>query len=230
MSNCSSFLGKFSVSKEGYLSIVIAAVLTLLFFTFNSVLGVIGLFCTVVIIYFFRDPQRAIPINDQVVLCPADGVILNIERTMPPVSLGLEEEMYKVSIFLSPLNVHVNRLPVDGIVKKLHYTPGKHMRADYDTEENERQDILIESNNKKNIVVVQQTGFLARRIVCDLNQNDEVKAGMRFGIIKFGSRVNLYLPLDANVCVFKKQTVIAGETIIASFSDAIPLIKDHIFD
>lgn len=229
------FLNKYSFHKEGHLTIGLSVLLTLVLFAFSSILGMLGAFCTLLVFYFFRDPLRLIPLEENIILSPADGVICKIENARPPLTMGLEEEMIKVSIFLSPLNVHVNRIPINAKVKKLYYTLGKCLRADYDNSEheNERQEILLETqiqNEIKNLVLIQQTGFLTRRIVCNLNHDEEVKAGKRFGIIKFGSRVTLYLPKDIYLFVDKGQTVIAGETILASFKEILTPIKTHLLD
>lgn len=140
--------------------------------------------------------------------------------------------MNKISIFLSPLNVHVNRIPINGVVRNLHYIPGKKLRADYDSseDENERQEVVIELSDGRKIVVVQQTGFLARRIVCDLKKDQQVSAGKRFGIIKFGSRVTVYLPKDMKILVTEQQTVIAGETVLGLLNDSLPVVTGHILD
>ena len=228
----SDLLNKYSINKEGYLTVGLSALLSLVFFIFSSLLGLFGVFCTLLMVYFFRDPKRVVPLDDDLILSPADGIVCNIENSMPPPTMEINEEMLKISIFLSPLNVHVNRIPIDGVIKKLYYKPGKSLRADYDNSENEneRQEILLEAKNGKKIVVTQQTGFLTRRIVCNLNNDQEVKAGKRFGIIKFGSRATIYLPKDISVFVNKNQTVIGGETILASFSDTLQPIKEHLID
>lgn len=223
---------KFSLHKEGFLTVAAALICTATAFFFVPPLGLCGAFISALIVYFFRDPQRAVPVLKSFILSPGDGLICKIENATPPRSSEIEEEMLKVSIFLSALNVHVNRIPVDGIVKSLHYVPGKALRADYDSseDENERQEIVIEVPDGRKIVVVQQTGFLARRIVCNLVKEQIVSAGKRFGIIKFGSRVTLYLPKDMPLLVSEGQTVTAGETILALLDQSASLVTERILD
>ncbi|ABD46210.1 phosphatidylserine decarboxylase [Neorickettsia sennetsu] len=223
---------KFSLHKEGLLTIGFTLACTAVAFFFVPALGLCGICVAALVTYFFRDPQRAIAISKDFVLSPADGLICKIENALPPQSSELVEEMQKISVYLSPLNVHVNRIPVDGIVRKLHYVPGKNLRADYDSseDENERQESTIEMADGRNVVVVQQTGFLARRVVCDLRKDQQVSAGKRFGIIKFGSRVTVYIPKDMPLLVSEGQTVVAGETILALLSETASLVTERFLD
>ena len=221
-----------SINKEGLFTIGVCIVATILIFLVNSSLGLICAGISAIVVYFFRDPQRVIPAVKDVVLSPADGVICGISECKAPEICNTDVTMKKISIFLSPLNVHVNRIPFSGTVKKLNYVPGKSIRADYDSSEskNERQETLIETENGTQIVVFQQTGFLTRRIVCNLKQEQEVQAGKRFGIIKFGSRVTIYLPQDVKILVEKGQTATAGETMLATFGNELPLEKEFFVD
>ncbi|QHD65032.1 phosphatidylserine decarboxylase [Neorickettsia findlayensis] len=223
---------KFSLHKEGLLTISVALACTAVAFFFVPALGLCGICVTALVVYFFRDPQRAIAVSKDFVLSPADGLICKIESALPPQSSELVEEMQKVSIYLSPLNVHVNRIPVDGTVRKLHYVPGKNLRADYDSSEdaNERQETLIEMVDGRKVVVVQQTGFLARRVVCDLKKDQQVFAGKRFGIIKFGSRVTIYIPKSMPLLVSEGQTVVAGETIVALLNETVSFVTERFLD
>lgn len=177
----------------------------------------IALFLTVFSLNFFRDPDRSIPNDSDLassVISPADGVVVLIKET--------DENEYRkersklISIFMSPLDVHVNRIPVSGTVEYLKYIPGKFLVASDDAaaSENERQNIGIASNSRK-LMFSQVTGFVARRIVCELQTGQMVNSGERFGMIKFGSRVDVYLPLSAEVLVKNGDRTVAGETIIA---------------
>jgi phosphatidylserine decarboxylase len=207
-----------SIHKEGYLFIGIFAVITLLMFQLSDFVGVICLILTIWCVCFFRDPDRVTPQGNNLIVSPADGQIINISDTTAPAELDLgDKEFTKVSIFLSVFDVHVNRIPISGRVKKLHYNPGKFINASFDkaSEFNERQTVLIETDKGFQIPVVQIAGLVARRIVCHLDENQEVKSGDRFGIIRFGSRVDVYLPKGTKVDVLKGQRAVAGETVIA---------------
>lgn len=207
------------IHKEGYIFIVVFAAVSFLFSSFSTSLGIIGFILTAWCVYFFRNPERHTPIIDDSIIAPADGVIQSIVEASPPQELGLgDKEMTRISIFLSVFNVHVNRIPVDGKVIALHYHPGKFFNASMDKASihNERQSILLETSDKVQIACVQIAGLIARRIVCDLEEGDEVKAGARFGIIRFGSRVDVYLPRKTAVLVCEGQTCIGGETILAN--------------
>lgn len=209
------------IHREGYIFIASFLFVSFLLASFNEKLGYMGFIATAWCIYFFRNPDRYVPQNDELVISPADGVVQEIKESFPPAELGLgnEEEMIRVSIFLNIFNVHVNRIPISGKILALHYNPGKFFNASLDKASiyNERQSVLMETKGGKKIIFVQIAGLIARRIVCDLEEGNEVVAGERYGIIRFGSRVDLYLPLKTAVCVSKGQTVIGGETIIADF-------------
>ncbi len=208
------------IHREGYIFIVSFAAITFLLATFISTLGYIGFVITLWCIYFFRNPDRFTPVDDNLIISPADGMIQKITEALPPAELGLgDQEMIRVSIFLNILNVHVNRIPASGKILSLHYNPGKFFNASLDKASiyNERQSVLMETTNGQKIVFVQIAGLIARRILCDLEEDSEVKVGERYGIIRFGSRVDVYLPLKAPICVAEGQTAIGGETIIADF-------------
>lgn len=211
-----------NVHKEGYLFIIISFVVTCIAFSISWGFGVTCLFPTLLCTYFFRDPARAVPNNKDLILSPADGVISKIEEvTYPSLVEGAEEKRFTlVSIFLSVLNVHVNRIPISGKIKGLHYKKGKFVSAmsNRSSNENEKQVVVIEYQEGKEIIVEQIAGLIARRIVCNLGISQNVKTGERFGIIRFGSRVNIYIPSDIDVRVSEGQTVVGGETIIASLS------------
>lgn len=209
------------IHKEGYIFIIIFAIAAFILNSLSSTLGMIGLVLTCWCAYFFRNPERHTPIEENAVISPADGVVQSVTKAAPPSELGLgDAEMTRISIFLSVFNVHVNRIPIDGKVTTLHYNPGRFFNASMDKASiyNERQSILIETADKIKVVCVQIAGLIARRIVCDLEEGDKVKAGSRFGIIRFGSRVDIYLPIKTLVSVCEGQTCIGGETIIAELN------------
>lgn len=208
--------------KEGILIILSFAVVSIIFFTFSKYLGILGIILTCFSIYFFRDPERVVPVGDSLLVSPADGVVQNIIRTKPPEALNLDaDEVTRVSIFLNIFNVHVNRVPISGTVKHTKYIQGKFFNASLDKASihNERQLVNIQYSDKVNIGLVQIAGLIARRIVCDLEPEQSVGAGERYGIIRFGSRVDLYLPNELPLKVLKGQTMIGGETVIADLAD-----------
>jgi phosphatidylserine decarboxylase len=170
-------------------------------------------------VYFFRDPERTTPSEENILVSPADGKILSISKEKTPENLSdtKSQEMQKVSIFMNVFNVHVNRMPVSGKVVWLKYIPGMFFNASLDkaSKDNERMISKIEIKKSVFVYVVQIAGLIARRIKCDLSENQDVKIGERFGIIRFGSRVDLYMPNDFKIKVLKNQTCIAGETVIA---------------
>ncbi|QKX01445.1 phosphatidylserine decarboxylase [Wolbachia endosymbiont of Cruorifilaria tuberocauda] len=210
------------INKEGYLFMVVSFIVTCIAFSISWGFGVTCLFPTLLFTYFFRDPARVVPNSKDLILSPADGVISKIEEVIYPLSAKNKEEkkFIFISIFLSILNVHVNRVPISGTVKEVHYKKGKFAPAmsSKSSNINEKQVIVIEHEKEKEIIVEQIAGLIARRIVCNLKISQEVKAGERFGIIKFGSRVNIYIPSDTEIRVSKGQTVIGGETIIANLN------------
>jgi len=208
-----------SIHKEGYIFIVIFFFITLVLFSLGKTLGIIGVVLTVWCICFFRDPARVTPLGEDMVVSPADGLVeLIVKDIEAPEELELTDEKFtRVSIFLSVFDVHVNRIPVNGTIEKLHYHHGKFFNASLDkaSEFNERQTVLIKNKSDELFPVVQIAGLVARRIVCYLDENQEVKAGDRFGIIRFGSRVDLYIPAGYKINVHKGQYMIGGETQIA---------------
>lgn len=199
---------------------LIAAVILMMVY---EPLGIFALLLTVFVYYFFRDPVRAVPQDENLVLSPADGRIIAISSNNSlPDDLAEEDdsETYtKISIFLSVLDAHVNRVPYGGEVVKTFYYEGKFINAELDkaSEENERAHALIKTEKGKFIAFSQIAGLVARRIITDLKEGDEIKAGHRFGLIRFGSRMDVYLPDNMAVSVCEGQTAIAGETILASF-------------
>ncbi len=208
-----------SIHKEGYLFIGIFILVTMLFMAFSKTMGFIGIVLTIWCICFFRDPDRVTPQTEGLVVSPADGKIVQIvDDATAPVELEMGDKKFKkVSIFLNVFDVHVNRIPISGTVKALHYHPGQFLNASFDKASNlnERQTVLVETKDGVQVPVVQIAGLVARRIVCNLDENQEVKTGDRFGIIRFGSRTDLYLPPETKVEVLVGQYMIGGETIIA---------------
>jgi phosphatidylserine decarboxylase len=183
-----------------------------------SLIGLIaGLFC----LYFFRDPARIPPTRTGAILAPADGRVVSIAPGVPPAELGLGSAVrWRVSIFLSVLNVHVNRVPIDGTVTRIAYRHGTFLNASLDkaSDANERNAIALRLADGRELVVVQIAGLIARRILCSLREGDAVHGGERLGIIRFGSRTDLYLPEGIQPLVCEGQTMIGGETVIAEVS------------
>ena len=206
------------INKEGYFIIAVSAIITFLLFIIDEFLGGIGLILTLFIIYFFRDPIRVSPDESNVVLASADGVVDKVEEAEAPKELKLDsnEKFNRVSIFLSTFNVHVQRIPMSGKIEKLEYIQGKFLNITNDKyhEDNERQLCLMKTKQGFDVIFVQIAGMVARRIVCNLKEGQEVKAGEKFGCIKFGSRVDVYLPKNIELKVKVGQTMIAGETVI----------------
>ena len=203
--------------KEGYRFVAIAAVITFILLLINNYLGLIGLLITIWVYYFFRDPDR-FPIKDEnYLLSPADGKITQIMEIEGPKELGLEGKKYtRISVFMDVLCCHVNRFPYTGTVDKIFYKAGKFVNATLDkaSEDNERNYVKIKNSNGDEVVVVQIAGMIARRIVCDINEGDTLNQGDRFGMIRFGSRVDIYFQ-NYNLLVQKGQNTVAGETLLA---------------
>ncbi len=177
-----------------------------------------GLIFTLFCLYFFRDPERVPPPRPNLFLAPADGRVVSVAQASPPPELGLGSEMrWRVSIFLSVLNVHVNRVPADGVVTRIAYRHGAFVSAGLDkaSEANERNALAIRLPNGQEIAVVQIAGLIARRILCSVREGDPVTAGDRFGMIRFGSHTDLYLPQGVHPLVAEGQIMIGGETVIA---------------
>ena len=205
------------IHNEGWIYLVSAIILTIIVIPFFVFIGIFFSILSIYIFYFFRDPNRIIPLDDFIV-SPADGTITYIGETNNPLDIENNNEVYtKVSIFLSIFDVHVNRMPIEGTIEEIKYIPGKFINATLDksSEQNEKNIIKI-SNGTDDYFVVQIAGLIARRIVCNVNKNQDLKKGERIGIIKFGSRVDLYLPKSNKILVSKGQKVIGGETIISN--------------
>ncbi len=206
---------------EGRKFVAIFAVITLVLFAVEDVLGWIGVGLTVWCYYFFRDPERVTPDAQGLVISPADGVVSLIEPAVPPRELGLPEEaLTRVSVFMSVFNCHVNRAPVAGKVEKIAYKPGKFLNASLDkaSEDNERNSMVIRMEDDRILTVTQIAGLVARRIVSFTQEGAVLDRGERFGLIRFGSRLDIYLPEGVEPSVKIGQTMIAGETVIADLS------------
>jgi phosphatidylserine decarboxylase len=206
------------IHREGWPFIAIFAVVTALLWWFAEPLGLVGLVLTLWCIYFFRDPARVTPSRAGLVIAPADGVVQMIQPAIPPSEIGLDQRpLTRISIFMNVFNVHVNRSPIDAEVIALAYRPGKFFNAALDkaSEYNERQSIHLRTADGLNFCVVQIAGLVARRIKCDLMAGKTVRAGERFGIIRFGSRVDVYLPDGVQPLVAVGQLTTAGETVLA---------------
>jgi phosphatidylserine decarboxylase len=201
--------------------LVIGAILVLAGLIFVSWIAWIGVIFILFCLYFFRDPERFPPPHPGALLAPADGHIVNIVLAAPPPELGLGVmPRWRVAIFLSVLDVHVNRMPADGTVTRIAYRHGKFLSANLDksSDENERNALAIRLPDGREIAVVQIAGLIARRILCDVKEGDHVQAGGRFGIIRFGSRTDIYLPAGVLPLVAEGQTMIGGESVIADLS------------
>lgn len=208
------------IHPEGYIFIAAFAVATVILFWIWDPLGWIGLILTCWCAYFFRDPIRVTPVDESLVISPADGVVCSVGAFAPPPELGLgDAAMTRVSIFMSVFDCHVNRTPVDGKVMRVAYKPGLFVNADLDkaSEDNERNGFVIESPRGV-FGVVQIAGLIARRIVSFSKEGDTVAAGERIGLIRFGSRVDVYMPAGCVPLVAVGSKAVAGETIIAEFA------------
>ena len=207
------------INPEGYNIIIFVAILAGVCSLISTTLAALMFVVLSLCVYFFRDPVRIINDEKDVLVAPADGVVDAIEQVSPPEELEMDNnaEWTRVSIFLSVFNVHVQRMPYDGKVTKIHYREGKFLNVSVDkySKDNERQSCVLETENGLQIPVVQIAGLIARRIVCNLNVGQKIKKGEKYGIIKFGSRVDIYLPKGVVPAVKIGQTMIAGESIIA---------------
>jgi phosphatidylserine decarboxylase len=212
----------FAIHKEGYKFIVIFALVTALVAMLSNALGLIGLVATLWCVFFFRDPERVIPVEENIVISPADGLVTRVEYGIEaPEDLGYGNKKFnKVSVFLNVFNVHVNRVPVGGKVTKVSYKAGKFLSANVDeaSSENERNSVVVKTADGTEVIFVQVAGLVARRIVSDIREGQEVKIGDRYGIIRFGSRADIYLPEDVSVKSLVGQTMVGGETIIAKLN------------
>jgi phosphatidylserine decarboxylase len=206
------------IHREGWPFIALFAIASFLLGLLWTPLGWLGLALTAWCIYFFRNPDRITPIRPGLVVSPADGVVCLVGHAVPPAELGMgSEPRMRVSVFMSVFDVHVNRIPIDGRVTKIAYKPGKFLNASLDkaSEDNERMAVRMQTAEGADVAFVQIAGLVARRIKCDLSESQDVRAGERFGLIRFGSRVDVYLPDGVEPMVACGQRCIAGETVLA---------------
>ncbi len=207
------------VHREGYPFIAGFVTVTTLLGFFSTSLFWIGIILTVWCAYFYRDPERVTPVDDCLVISPADGVVLAVGLAVPPRELGLgNAEMTRISVFMNIFSVHINRAPVRGKIVRIEHRLGKFFNAELDkaSQENERNGIVIDSPHGQ-VAAVQIAGLVARRILCWADVGDNIAVGERFGLIRFGSRVDVFLPTNAVARASVGQTAIAGETVIAEF-------------
>ncbi len=210
------------ISSHGYPFIAACAVATILLFWLWAPLGWIALILTIFCAYFFRDPTRIMPIRDGLIVAPADGRILKVDEAVPPAEMELSEQpLPHVAIFLSLFDCHVNRSPTAGRIERVVRRQGTYQAADEDkaAEENERNGLVIVNEAGTKFGVVQIAGMIARRIVCTVREGGQLGVGERIGIIRFGSRVDVYLPAGARPLVAEGQRAVAGETVIADLSN-----------
>ena len=205
------------IHNEGYKFIIIFVFITLILYLINSLLGFLGVVLSIWCYYFFRDPERISINDDNYLTSPADGLVLQVTETNGPKELGLEEKKFqKISIFMNVFDCHVNRSPCKGIVDEILYKPGKFINASFDkaSEDNERNYYKIKNSHGEDIVVVQIAGLIARRIVTDTSVEENISQGSRIGMIRFGSRADLYFE-NYEPLVKVNQRAVAGETLIA---------------
>ena len=205
------------IHAEGYKFLVIAIIITIIFYIFSDFLGLIGLALSVWVYYFFRDPERVVINDDNFLVSPADGEVIKVEDVTGPKELGLENKNFKkISIFMNVFDCHVNRTPCTGKIEEIFYKPGKFLNASFDkaSEENERNYYKIKDLHNNDIVVVQIAGLVARRIVCESNKDQELNQGDRIGMIRFGSRADVYYE-NYEPLVKVGQKAISGETLLA---------------
>ena len=205
------------IHTEGYKFLVISVIVTLVLLAFSGFLGTIGILLTIWVYYFFRDPERIIIGDDNYLVSPADGEVIKVEEVDGPKEVGLENQKFKkISIFMNVFDCHVNRTPCSGTVEEILYKPGKFLNASFDkaSEDNERNYYKIKDNAGNNIIVVQIAGLIARRIVCETNNGQTLNQGERIGMIRFGSRADVYYE-NYEPLVKVGQKTISGETLLA---------------
>ena len=205
------------IHAEGYKFLVISGIITIVFYSFSNFLGLIGLVLTIWVYYFFRDPDRVIIDDNNYLVSPADGEIIKVEEVDGPKELGLENKKFnKISVFMNVFDCHVNRTPCAGKIEEILYKPGTFVNASLDkaSEDNERKYFKIKDTDNNDIIVVQIAGLVARRIVCESNKDQELKQGDRIGMIRFGSRADVYYE-NYQPLVKVGQKAISGETLLA---------------
>jgi phosphatidylserine decarboxylase len=205
------------IHAEGYKFLVIAGIIAIILYSFSDFLGLIGLVLTIWVYYFFRDPERIIINDDNYLVSPADGEVIKVEEVDGPKELNLENKKFKkISIFMNVFDCHVNRTPCGGKIEEILYKPGKFLNASFDkaSEDNERNYYKIKDLHNNDVIVVQIAGLVARRIVCESNKDQELQQGDRIGMIRFGSRADIYYE-NYEPLVKVGQKAISGETLLA---------------
>ena len=209
------------IHPEGWKFAFIFFVISVLAFIVYTPISIIGFLLTLFTLWFFRDPSRNTPINSNLIISSADGKVCLIDEACPPKEVSMKQEkMKRVCVFMNVFNVHVNRSPVAGIISDIVYKEGQFLNASLDkaSEKNERSSLVINSNHGADIVVVQIAGLIARRILGFVSKNQNLNQGERFGLIRFGSRVDIYMPLDSTVQCSVGDKVVAGESVLASLN------------
>ena len=205
------------IHAEGYKFLIIAGIITIVLYSFSDFFGLLGFVLTIWVYYFFRDPERVIIEDDSYLVSPADGEVIKVEEVDGPKELGLENKRFKkISIFMNVFDCHVNRTPCGGKIEEILYKPGKFLNASLDkaSEDNERNYFKIKDPHNNDIILVQIAGLVARRIVCESNKDQELKQGDRVGMIRFGSRADVYYE-NYEPLVKVGQRAISGETLLA---------------
>jgi phosphatidylserine decarboxylase len=209
------------IHPEGWKFAFIFFVISLLTLLIYVPISIIGFLLTVFTLWFFRDPSRNTPLDSNLIISSADGKVCLIDEACPPTEVSMKQEkMKRVCVFMNVFNVHVNRSPVAGVISDIVYKEGQFLNASLDkaSEKNERSSLVINSNHGADIVVVQIAGLIARRILGFVSKNQNLNQGERFGLIRFGSRVDIYMPLDSTVKCSVGDKVVAGESVLASFN------------
>ena len=219
------------INRAGYPFIAIFAAVAIALYIWWTPAGVLGALLTAWCVYFFRDPDRITPVGEDLVISPADGVVQSIVKAVPPPELNMgSEPRTRIAVFMNVFNVHVNRSPMSGIISAKHYRPGRFFNASLDkaSEFNERMSLKVKTDKGIEIAFVQIAGLVARRILCYVEEGHAVQAGERFGLIRFGSRVDIFLPDTVQPLVIVGQTSIAGETVLADLSRAGDLLEGEV--
>ena len=213
------------IHRAGWPFVIIFSVATVGLWWLAEPLGWLGIVLTLWCIYFFRDPERVSPTRDGLIISPADGTVHVIDEAVPPPELEMgDQPRPRIAIFMNALNVHVNRIPCTGKIAKVSYRPGKFLNASLDkaSEDNERNSVRLTLDDGQDIAFVQIAGLIARRILCDIKEGETVQTGERFGMIRFGSRVEVFMPTGVHALVAVGQTAIAGETVLADRASQEP--------
>ena len=209
------------IHPEGWKFAFIFFVISLLALLIYAPVSIIGFLLTLFTLWFFRDPSRNTPLDSNLIISSADGKVCLIDEACPPTEVSMKQEkMKRVCVFMNVFNVHVNRSPVAGVIKDIVYKEGQFLNASLDkaSEKNERSSLIINSEHGADIVVVQIAGLIARRILGFVSKNQNLNQGERFGLIRFGSRVDIYMPLDSTVQCSVGDKVVAGESVLASLN------------